>query len=211
METMLRSTFPKPHTESSYSTNGLERTGYNAASGKELFDSAVSEAQATTEKSSMSSSNVRNATLCLVAVFPAFCLAEYKVDCPKSVEYEISVSVPTGGWSTGFRPGASSTSPPKAVKRKAVYQEAVLYFEGDVDDAVELKGVTGKNTKGPMPESSSWTRSANTRQCACTPTIWCNGKSFHEDSSDASTWKEKGIARIGHSANRLEIRRVTLR
>lgn len=96
----------------------------------------------------MSSSNVRNAVLYLIAVFPAICLAEYKVDCPKSVEYETSISVPAGGWNAGFRPGASSTLPPKAIKHEAAYLEAVLYFEGDVDDAVELKGFTGRKHEG---------------------------------------------------------------
>jgi len=96
----------------------------------------------------MSSSNVKNAALFLIAVFPGFCLAEYQLDCPKSVEYETAVSVPAGGWEAGFRPGASSTSPPKSIRHEATYLEAVLYFEGDVEDAVELKGFTGRKYNG---------------------------------------------------------------
>ena len=81
-------------------------------------------------------------------MLPAYCLAEYQVDCPKSVEYEITVSRPASGWNAGFRPGANSSSPPDAIKREAIYLEAVLYFEGNVDDAVELKGFTGRQYRG---------------------------------------------------------------
>lgn len=76
------------------------------------------------------------------------CLADYRVDCPPVLEYEVSVPALPEGWSGPFRPGYSSRVPATTLKRVAEFRNAILYFEGEVEDRIELKGRSDPKYRG---------------------------------------------------------------
>ena len=95
-----------------------------------------------------SNEKLKFAFVFLCAFLPTYCLSATEPDCPMMVEYEVSVSSSPSGWNGGFRPGFYSDTPPKTIKRTASFSNAILYFEGNVEDRVELKGNTGTKYKG---------------------------------------------------------------
>lgn len=80
------------------------------------------------------------------------CFAEYRLECPSDAKYQLFAQPASAGWDSGFRANATSGAPPKALVRTAKFEGAVLYFEGSIEDRVELQGELGVKYKGRISD-----------------------------------------------------------